>query len=220
MNNDDLFYDYIKQLENPNKVGWNEKLKRWEAPKGKGYDPNQRYYGLDVNTNQYVVKFFNDLAKQGKARIGKWLTDDEARMLQKKTMDEYFIPVFNRHTKGHVISPRKRAMALALLYHGHGNKLWKNNNDLYNAFWNGNDDDFMNAISTFYNGKNSERARQHTNYWKKYNTINKQVVSNSDPNIQYANPNVQYNLYTTPPTFMVQITINKRGGLIPRKLYL
>ena len=63
---DNFLTDYIKAIENPNKVGWNGKV--WIAPNLKGYDSNQRGYGIDINTNKAAKKLTE-------GRSGKWLTD-------------------------------------------------------------------------------------------------------------------------------------------------
>jgi hypothetical protein len=69
---DNFLTDYIKAIENPNKIGWNGKV--WTAPNLKGYDSNQRGYGIDIR--------YNDSAKAlTKNRKGQWLTDSEATNL-------------------------------------------------------------------------------------------------------------------------------------------
>jgi len=70
-----FYIDYIKAIENPDRVGWNGKV--WTAPQYKGYDKNQRGYGIDI------VK--NDSAKRlTQNRPGQWLTEGEADRLMKE----------------------------------------------------------------------------------------------------------------------------------------
>jgi hypothetical protein len=45
----DFITDYIKSIENPDRIGWNGKV--WGAPTLKGYDVNQRGYGIDIRYN-------------------------------------------------------------------------------------------------------------------------------------------------------------------------
>lgn len=60
-------------------------------------------------------------------------------------------------------------MAYGLMWHGHGPKIWNEGpNGLYNAFWNGTDDDFSNAIIKFY-GTN-DRARKHKDFIEQLKT--------------------------------------------------
>ena len=151
-----LRYDYIKALENPEMIGYDAKRDRWTRPTQKGYDPNQIGIGLDTIKNKEVAQFLRKNKRN-------WLTDAEMRQLQNSSF-QYFKDVFDRKTQGLKPSNAKRAMAIGLLYHGHGPKLWDRTHALSRALFQGSDQDFINAISKFY-GTNT-RATRHSQFWK------------------------------------------------------
>ena len=109
--NEELLYDYIKAIENPDRIGWNEKRQIWEAPKLKGYDKNQRGYGIDTTTNKKAVKLTA-------GRSGKWITDKEMNDLMKDHID-YVLGVARRRIEGFdSFSPEKQAVTIGMMYRG------------------------------------------------------------------------------------------------------
>lgn len=102
--------EYIKAIENPNKVGWNGKA--WVAPpEGKGYDPNQRGYGIDVEYNVAAKKLTE-------GRPGRYITDQENDSLMKQHLD-YVRNVANRKIEGfNKLSPTRQGVILGMLYRG------------------------------------------------------------------------------------------------------
>ena len=102
--------EYIKAIENPNKVGWNGKA--WVAPpKGKGYDPNQRGYGIDVEYNVAAKKLTE-------GRPGRYITDQENDSLMRQHLD-YVRNVANRKIDGfNKLSPTRQGVILGMLYRG------------------------------------------------------------------------------------------------------
>ena len=153
-------YDYLKAVENPNSVGYNPDTNMWTTPKLRGFDPNQIGIGLDVKNNNIVRNY---LKKTGRTKNPQ-LTQKEMEQLQDQSL-QYFEDVFEKNTKGMNPSNTKRAVAIGLLYHGHGPNLWNNKGNLYNVFVNGTDQDFIDAVSNFY-GSNS-RALRHSQFWKR-----------------------------------------------------
>ena len=102
--------EYIKAIENPNKVGWNGKA--WVAPpKGKGYDPNQRGYGIDVEYNVAAKKLTE-------GRPGRYITDQENDSLMKQHLD-YVRDIATRKIEGfNKLSPTRQGVILGMLYRG------------------------------------------------------------------------------------------------------
>lgn len=102
--------EYIKAIENPNKVGWNGKA--WVAPpEGKGYDPNQRGYGIDVEYNVAAKKLTE-------GRPGRYITDQENDSLMKQHLD-YVRDVATRKIEGfNKLSPTRQGVILGMLYRG------------------------------------------------------------------------------------------------------
>lgn len=154
-----LRYEYIKALENPDNAGYDEKTDRWTPPTAKGFDKNQIGIGLDMRTNNAVRDF---LMKTGRTN-NPWLSQEEMVNLQNQSL-QYFEDVLDKNAKGIKISDTKRAIAVGLLYHGHGPNLWSNRGNLYSTFVRGSDQDFVNAVRDFY-GSNS-RAQRHSQFWK------------------------------------------------------
>lgn len=102
--------EYIKAIENPNKVGWNGKA--WVAPpEGKGYDPNQRGYGIDVEYNVAAKKLTE-------GRPGRYITDQENDSLMRQHLD-YIRDVATRKIEGfNKLSPIRQGVILGMLYRG------------------------------------------------------------------------------------------------------
>ena len=102
--------EYIKAIENPNKVGWNGKA--WVAPpEGKGYDPNQRGYGIDIEYNVAAKKLTE-------GRPGRYITDQENDSLIKQHLD-YVRNVANKKIEGfNKLSPTRQGVILGMLYRG------------------------------------------------------------------------------------------------------
>ena len=55
-------------------------------------------------------------------------------------------------------------VALGIIYHGHGPKLWKKQHSLHQALFNGSDKEFIDAVTKFYSG--NSRSSRHKNFWK------------------------------------------------------
>lgn len=132
------FKDYIKILENPNKIGLNNGI--WSAPIQKGYDKNQRGYGIDINTNKKAKALTNN-------RPGKWLTEKEADTLMDDHIN-YITEAANKHIKGFSELPfRRRWALLGMLYRGDSvNKSGININEP-------DDQKFFKSISDYYRSK-------------------------------------------------------------------
>lgn len=183
MNEDSLLVQYIKQLENPNKEGFSVVTNRWYSPKRKGFDSQQYGYGLDKNTNNNFREFLTTINRN-------YITPEEETKYRLNHIYGYLTDIWNKRTKGKTFSDKKKIMAYGLMYHGHGPKLWNKGNNIYETFWNGTDDDMIKAVSDFYKGLNSERSKQHDNYWKNYKEPTKSIISN--PNWQSYQFPIQY----------------------------
>jgi hypothetical protein len=70
---DDEALQYIAALENPGRVGWDERAQVWRPPKLKGYDHNQIAYGLDMR-EEHNPDVYNFLKSKGRLN-DPWLTD-------------------------------------------------------------------------------------------------------------------------------------------------
>lgn len=136
-------------------------LRIWETPKGNSFDPRQRGFGIDVE-NYDVVK--RHLAKN--PRSGNYLTEKEESYFRNRKLDE-MQSIYDKYVDDNLhFSDKKRAMALALMYHGFGKRLWTDKGDgLHNAFFNGSDYEFENAITSFYQKRHKERANNHKKFW-------------------------------------------------------
>ena len=132
------FKDYIRILENPDKIGLNNGI--WSAPIQKGYDKNQRGYGIDINTNKKAKALTNN-------RPGRWLTEKEADTLMDDHIN-YITEAANKHIKGFSELPfRRRWALLGMLYRGDSvNKSGININEP-------NDQKFFKSISDYYRSK-------------------------------------------------------------------
>lgn len=149
---------YIRSIENPDSVGYNQG--RWYKPAYKGYDPNNRGFGVDIKYNRAASK-----AVQG--REGKWLSEAEERQLRndhlnysKEKLDKWTPQVLRNAP-----SEAKQAMALGMLYRGEGAKTILNNPSLRDAYYGGTDKEFGNAVSNYYQKKGlKERATRSTQF--------------------------------------------------------
>lgn len=157
---DSLVAQYIRAIENPDSAGFKNGI--WYAPpKGQGYDPNNRGFGMDINNN-------NDTKALTANRPGKWLTEEEERQLRlkhlednQKTLDRW-TPQMLREMP----SEEKKAMALGMLYRGDGVKSIVKNPTLRNAYYSGSDEDMQKAVSDYYKAKKfPERAANHNKFF-------------------------------------------------------
>ena len=149
----DFITDYIKSIENPDRIGWNGKV--WGAPTLKGYDANQRGYGIDIR--------YNNAAKNlVKNRKGQWLTDKEVTDLMNQHL-QYITGVAKRKIKGfNTFSPKKQAAILGMLYRGDSVQSNVNVNEP-------NDTKFLNAVHTYYKNKGlNQRMQNSINFFSKY----------------------------------------------------
>lgn len=155
-----LRYDYLKALENPNDAGYISILGFgiWTPPKESHLDSNQIGIGLDTKSNKDVVQYLKQTGRTNNPQ----LTDQEMKDLQNKSL-QYYEEVLDKYTKDLNMSDTKRAVAIGLIYHGHGPKLWDKNTKISKAFFNGTDNDFINAVTNFY-GDNT-RAERHSTFW-------------------------------------------------------
>lgn len=157
---DSLVSQYIRAIENPDSAGFKNGI--WYAPpKGQGYDPNNRGFGMDINNN-------NDTKALTANRPGKWLTEEEERQLRlkhlednQKTLDRW-TPQMLREMP----SEEKKAMALGMLYRGDGVKSIVKNPTLRDAYYSGSDEDMQRAVSEYYKAKKvPERAANHNKFF-------------------------------------------------------
>lgn len=157
---DSLVAQYIRAIENPDSAGFKNGI--WYAPpKGQGYDPNNRGFGMDINNN-------NDTKALTANRPGKWLTEEEERQLRlkhlednQKTLDRW-TPQMLREMP----SEEKKAMALGMLYRGDGIKSIVKNPTLRDAYYSGSDEDMQRAVSEYYKAKKvPERAANHNKFF-------------------------------------------------------
>lgn len=130
--------DYIKAIENPDSIGWNGRV--WAAPTQKGYDKNQRGFGIDVNTNK-------EARALTEGRPGRWLTDREANTLMNNHIN-YITKAANKYIKGFSkLSPKRQAALLGMLYRG--DSVNKSGINIYEP----NDHKFFKSISNYYRSK-------------------------------------------------------------------
>lgn len=157
---DSLVAQYIRAIENSDSAGFKNGI--WYAPpKGQGYDPNNRGFGMDINNN-------NDTKALTANRPGKWLTEEEERQLRlkhlednQKTLDRW-TPQMLREMP----SEEKKAMALGMLYRGDGVKSIVKNPTLRDAYYSGSDEDMQRAVSEYYKAKKvPERAANHNKFF-------------------------------------------------------
>lgn len=163
MNERDLIKEYLHALENPENSGLNLQTRKW----GRGrFDPHSFQDGLD-DRNTFVKKYLSENKTDS-------IPEEDALKLQDEYLKE-LDAIWNRRTKGRNISPYKKMMAYGLMWQKYGPNLWNNKGDgLFDAFWNGTDEDFSNAIIKFY-GSN-DRGRRHSEFWKKQKPQKKAIV--------------------------------------------
>lgn len=144
-----LLRQYIKEIENPDRHGFIGG--KWVQSPYKGDDPNNRGYGIDVLQNKAAAKL-----TQG--RQGKWLTEDEERMLRNKHIKDVNDAVNNHYYKylrRTPLSEEKEIMATGLLYRGDH----INGTKLAEPYYNGSNADFQKAVENYYRSKNlNDRA--------------------------------------------------------------
>ena len=159
---------YIRQIENPDSIGWNPLKHIWEAPALPGYDTRNRGMGIDILNND-AAKLLTE------GRPGKYLTEQEERDLRNKHID-YVYGALGRQTaripEVDSLSPRKEAEAIGLLYRGDGKKLWNPESPLGKAFRSADENNFHRAVSEYYRSQGlNERARQNDLFWKNESEI-------------------------------------------------
>lgn len=183
---DSLVAQYIRAIENPDSAGFKNGI--WYAPpKGQGYDPNNRGFGMDINNN-------NDTKALTANRPGKWLTEEEERQLRlkhlednQKTLDRW-TPQMLREMP----SEEKKAMALGMLYRGDGVKSIVKNSTLRDAYYSGSDEDMQRAVSEYYKAKKvPERAANHNKFFN-----NRKPKGNMELNYKPRNWFPEYQSYS------------------------
>ena len=157
-----LVGEYIRQIENPDSIGWNSIRKIWEAPALSGYDKRNRGMGIDILNNE-------DAKTLTENRPGRYLTESEERQLRNKHID-YLYGAIDRHKDtipGLIdMSPRKEAEVMGALYRGDAKKLWSSETPIGKALRSDNEEDFHKAISDYYNSEGlKERANNNDAFW-------------------------------------------------------
>ena len=157
-----LVGEYIRQIENPDSIGWNSIRKIWEAPALSGYDKRNRGMGIDILNNE-------DAKTLTENRPGRYLTESEERQLRNKHID-YLYGAIDRHKDtipGLIdMSPRKEAEVMGALYRGDAKKLWSSETPIGKALRSDNEEDFHKAISDYYNSEGlKERAKNNDAFW-------------------------------------------------------
>ena len=158
-----FYIDYIKAIENPDRVGWNGKV--WTAPQYKGYDKNQRGYGIDI------VK--NDSAKRlTQNRPGQWLTEGEADKLMREHL-QYVYGAAQKHIEGFDnLSDRRKAALLGMLYRGDSVNKNRHIIDINEP----DDNKFFESISNYYRSKGlNERAKNSSDFFSNNQQTNFQI---------------------------------------------
>lgn len=159
-----LLGKYIRQIENPDSVGWDPQRHIWTAPNLKGYDKKSRGMGVDIENNAAAKKLTAN-------RRGKYLTEQEERALRNAHID-YSLGALDRHDtipgiKVDEISPRKKAEVVGLIYRGDANQIWDSNTTLGKAYRSSNENDFHKAVDKYYINKGlPERARNNDVFWE------------------------------------------------------
>ena len=150
---DQFYIDYIKAIENPNKIGWNGKI--WTAPTLKGYDQNQRGYGIDINKNIAAKKLTE-------GRSGKWLSEKEANDLMLQHI-KYVYNAAQKHIQGfNNLSTKRKAALLGMLYRGDSVNANKDTINIMEP----DDNKFFSSISSYYKTKGlNERAKNSDNFF-------------------------------------------------------
>ena len=149
----DFLTNYIKAIENPDKIGWNGEV--WVAPTLKGYDSNQRGYGIDIRYNTAAKKLTE-------GRKGQWLTDKEVTNLMNDHIS-YITGVAKKRIKDFdKFSPKKQAAILGMLYRGDS---VQSNVDVTQP----DDQLFLDSVHTYYKNKGlNERMQNSIKYLSQY----------------------------------------------------
>lgn len=160
---DPMIIDYIKAIENPDRIGWDGKV--WRAPGLKGYDQNQRGYGIDVRTNTAARKLTV-------GRTGQWLTEDEADTLMRDHI-QYIIAAANKHINGfNKLSKQRQIALLGMLYRG--DSVNKSNININEP----DDNKFFDQVHNYYISKGlKERANSSIKFFKKNNNNNRKPIN-------------------------------------------
>lgn len=169
---DSLIAQYIRAIENPDSIGFNNG--RWEQSNLKGHDSNNRGFGIDVIYNDQAHALTNN-------RQGRWLSEEEERKLRKDHTD-YIEDKFNKWMATPYIlrqapTEEKKAMALGMLYRGDGVGSIINNTPIRDAYYSGSNEDMQKAVSDYYKRKNiSRRAELHDKFFNKENDASKNNI--------------------------------------------
>ena len=154
--------DYYNQWAKQNNV------RNQQGHQKKVFDENQIGIGIDMrpDSNPYVQQFLK------KDNNGTYLTEADEHKVRQHTIqekDNTLNRLLKKNKLNIELSPNKRAMALGLIYQGYGKILFNPNgtdsNKLHNAFINGTDKQFSNAIYNFYKTRHSDRAERHRTFW-------------------------------------------------------
>lgn len=176
---------YIRTIENADSAGYikgkwytkdyyNRWAKQHNVKNQQGHlkrvsDEHQIGIGIDMNSknNPYLQPFLREDSH------GTYITEaDEHKVRQHsiKEKEDALERLMEQNGLNINLSPNKRAMALGLGYHGNMGFLFHPNgpatSKLHNAFVNGTDKQFSDAIYDFYKTRNSDRAERHKNFWK------------------------------------------------------
>ena len=153
-----LIGSYIRQIENPDSIGWDVEKGVWTAPNLSGYDYRNRGMGVDILNNAEAKEIAS-------SREGQYLTEQEERDLRNAHID-YSLGVLGRMNDTipgmEDISAQKQAEAVGLIYRGDANVLKDRNSKVGKAYRSTNDKDFHNAVGDYYESKGlTERAKNH-----------------------------------------------------------
>lgn len=167
--------DMINFTENRDSIGFDPTTRRWYAPDArKGYDPNQRGMGVDINTNQYVKPYLKKDAR------GTYLTEQDEKHIRHKSLDDAYDSYQQRllhakRTTGMFKDPSEMKMALTInaIYNlGQGtvaSELFEDK-ELMRSLMTGTDDEYAeHIIRYFVKHRKRERpalVRQFMEYYK------------------------------------------------------
>lgn len=162
-----LIGEYIRQIENPDSIGYNPIAQTWYAPNKKGYDKRNRGFGVDVENNEKAKVVVA-------GRADKQLSEWEERDLRNEHIN-YSEGAIQRHydefpaTKN--MSQRMRMLTTGMVYRGDAKAIWGKPNervsDIYNAYKNNDVKAFEKATRQYYHNKDlDERMRNHDRFWK------------------------------------------------------
>lgn len=158
-----LLGQYIRQIENPDSIGFNPQNRRWYAPPERGYDINNRGMGVDIVYNPEAANIV-----QG--RDGKWLSEQEERDLRNRQL-EYDLDILKKNTPAPLLantySPEGKAMAIGLLYRGDRKNLLIKDTPLKRAYYSGDENKFTQEVQRYYNKSTlKERRKQNDAFMK------------------------------------------------------